>query len=371
MRPSYRGEAALPVGVDLHEPRKPSKLSEVTKGPETSRRTFLALAATALGCGRPPTSDNQAPAFLADYAATYSRSPRDACLEWFAESGIGVSFQYGVFSRIAPDPWVRFNKSISATDYDKLQESFTAEGFDADALVAFARELGAKYVRFPARLWDGFSLFRTNQTSFTSLNAPANRDLVGEMTDACRRAGIGLFLEYAYGLDWRHPYFYPAESVQLDWAEAHLPNNEGFVRRFEKDEDFLQYIKCAHLQLKEILYRYEPLAGIALTPVMGYHARPDLFPLATAYEIIHEAQPQVLLSFEEGASGEEDFVSLRGDAGTRGGETAERARRLNEQKPREQLRNAAGGFGGNLVHEVGLEADGSVPRGLREALSKA
>jgi hypothetical protein len=338
--------------------------------PETSRRTFLALAATALGCGQPPTSDNQAPAFLQDYAATYARNRRGACVEWFVESGIGVSFQYGLYSQIAPDPWVRFNKNISATDYDKLQASFTAESFDADGLVAFARDLGANYVRFPARLWDGFSLFRTNQTSFTSLNTPANRDLVGAMTDACGRAGIGLFLEYAYGLDWRHPYFYPSGSVKLDWPEAHLPNNEGFVRRFERDEDFLQYIKYAHLQLKEVLYRYEPLAGIALTPVMGYHARPDLFPLATAYGIIHEAQSQVLLSFEEGANGEEDFVSVRGDAATRGGETAERVRQLNAGKPREQLGIKAGGFGGNLVCELPLKADGSVPEGVREGWAK-
>lgn len=342
--------------------------------PETSRgrREFLALAAAALGCGRRPAPDSQLPAFLANHATTHSRSPRGACLEWFEQAGFGVSFQYGVYSQAAPDPWVRSNKSISPTDYDKLQQSFTAEGFDAAALVALAQEVGAQYVRFPARLWDGFSLFRTNQTSFTSLNAPAGRDLVGEMTEACNHAGMGLFLEYAYGLDWRHPYFYPADSVQLDWPEAHLPNDEGAVRRFEHDEDFIEYIKYAHVQLKEILYRYVPLAGIALTPVMGFYARPELFPLVTAYEIIHEAQPQVLLSFEQGASGKEDFVSLRGTAGaeSRGGETAEQAWQLNASKPAERIAINAGSFGGNLVYEVHLEADGSVPEGLRDSLAK-
>lgn len=351
--------------------------------PETSRgrREFLAFAALSLGCGRPPASGGQPPAFLSDHAATYSRNPRGACLEWFAQSGFGLSFQYGVYSQVAPDPWVRFNRGISATDYDKLQQSFTAEGFDAAALVALAREAGARYVRFPARLWDGFSLFRTNETSFTSLSAPAGRDLVGEMTDACRGAGMGLFLEYAYGLDWRHPYFYPADSVQLDWPEAHLPNDEGAVRRFEQDEDFTEYIKYAHVQLKEILYRYVPVAGIALTPVVGYYARPELFPLVTAYEIIHEAQPQVLLSFEQGASGAEDFASLRGAAGaeSRGGRAAEQAWRLNASKPAELLRpfdqNAAeaetdSGLPANVARglELQLEADGSLDRSVRERL---
>ena len=347
-----------------------------------SRRDFLALVAASLGCGERLIDGNQPPVFLAGHATTYSRDPRAAGLAWFEQACSGLSFQYGVYSQLGPDPWVRFHEGVSAADYDQLKESFTAERFNADDLVALARETGADYIRFPARLWDGFSLFRTNETSFTSLSSPAGRDLVGEMTDACRRAGIGLFLEYAYGLDWRHPYFYPADSVQLEWRQIHLPNNEGAIRRFEKDEDFLEYIKYAHVQLKEILYRYAPLAGIALTPVMGYYARPDLFPLPTAYDIIHEAEPHVLLSFEQGANGQEDFVSLRGDVETQGGETAEQVRRLNAGKPVELLAHVEAtrgsvtpgkreASGRNLVYEVQLKPDGSVPEAAREQLLRA
>jgi hypothetical protein len=124
-----------------------------------------------------------------------------------------------------------------------------------------------------------------------------------------------------------------------------------------------------------------PVAGIALTPVVGYYARPELFPLVTAYQIIHEAQPQVLLSFEQGASGAEDFASLRGAAGaeSRGGRAAEQAWRLNASKPAELLRpfdqNAAeaetdSGLPANVARglELQLEADGSLDRSVRERL---
>lgn len=280
-----------------------------------------------------------------------------------------MSFQYGVYSQLAPDPWVRFREGISSAKYDQLKDTFTAKAFDADTLVRFAQESGATYVRFPARLPDGFSLFRTNETTFASLSAPADRDLVSEMTDACRRALMGLVLEYAYGLDWRHPYFYPQDSVELDWPYVASPGEDGSQRKFQQDEDFFEYIKYSHLQLKEILYRYVPLAGIALGPVMGYYAQPYLFPLETTYQIIHEAQPQVLLSFEQGANGEEDFVSLRGDEGAepRGGDIAEQSWSMNKDKPGEQIERWEAGEpatprpGRNVVREIQLGPDGALP----------
>ena len=283
-----------------------------------------------------------------------------------------MSFQYGVYSQLGADPWVRFHEGIPRGRYDRLKDDFTAKAFDAEALVRFAQESGATYILFPARLYDGFSLFRSNETSFTSLNSPAARDLVGEMTDACRKASMGLFLEYAYGLDWRHPYFYPQESVELDWPYAAVPGSANSERKFEQDEDFLEYIKYAHVQLKEILYRYVPLAGIALSPVMGYYARPHLFPLETTYEIIHEAQPQVLLSFEQGANGDEDFVSLREHDGPdpRGGDAAASVWSMNEAKPREIImprkvgEQTAPDEGPNLVREIQLAPDGALPQGL-------
>jgi len=199
------------------------------------------------------------------------------------------------------------------------------------------------------------------------LDSPAERDLVQEMTDACRKVSMGLFLEYAYGLDWRHPNFYPPETVKLDWPYAQAPG--GDERAPQQDEDFLEYIKYCHVQLKEILYRYVPLAGIVLTPVMGYYARPDLFPLETTYQIIHEAQPQVLFSFGQGADGEEDFVSLPEQAGPepRGGEPAERAWSLNKDKPAERLepwkdgQRAEPSPGRNVVREMQLGPNGALP----------
>ena len=313
-----------------------------------NRRRFLAgvaagCAAQSLGCG-PPVTDDTVPSFLQGYEARYHDSPRAAALDWFQDAGLALSFRYGVYRQLAADEWVQFDNRVPAADYERLIESFDPSGFDAHALADLAIEAGARYLRFPARLADGFCLFRTNETAFTSLDSPARRDLVQETCEACAAKGLGLFLEYSYALDWRHPYFYPPGSVQLDWPHAGLDEGLAHPLQFQTDEDFLHYIRYAHVQLKEILYRYVPLAGIALTPVMGYYARPDLFPIATTYEIIREAQPQVLLSFEQGADGEEDFTSVRGAPGAhpKGGERANAVWEKNRAKPMEILVDTVG-----------------------------
>jgi alpha-L-fucosidase len=42
---------------------------------------------------------------------------------------------------------------------------------------------------------------------------------------------------------------------------------------------------------------------------MGYYARPDLFPIDETYALIRSLQPQCLISFKQGANGDEDFVA--------------------------------------------------------------
>ena len=330
------------VSLEVHTTR-PRKRLELF-----NRRRFLAgvaagCAAQSLGCG-PPETDDTIPSFLQGYEAPYGESPHAAALDWFQDAGLALSFRYGVYRQLAANEWVQFDNRVPAADYERLIESFDPSGFDAHALADLAIEAGAHYLRFPARLADGFCLFRTNETAFTSLDSPARRDLVQETCEACAAKSLGLFLEYSYALDWRHPYFYPPGSVKLDWPHAGLDEGLAHPLQFQADEDFLHYIRYAHVQLKEILYRYVPLAGIALTPVMGFYARPDLFPIATTYEIIHEAQPQVLLSFEQGADGEEDFTSVRAAPGPhpKGGKRANAVWETNRTKPVEILVDTVG-----------------------------
>lgn len=104
----------------------------------------------------------------------------------------------------------------------------------------------------------------------------------------------------------------------------------------EKPEDFKHYIDFAHAQLRELLTQYGPLAGIWLDPIMGHYSAPHMFPIDETYALIRSLQPQCLISFKQGASGDEDFAAPERKAGAlaeRAGEVAANAWEKNKHKP--------------------------------------
>jgi len=286
--------------------------------------------------GLPKVADGEAqqvPSYLKGYEAQYRRDPRAAAVAWFKEARFGLFLHYGLYSQLGRGEWVQLREKIPVAEYAKLKDRFTAAGFDADKIADLAVAAGMKYVNITSRHHDSFCLFRTKQTDFNSVDSPAKRDLVAELAEACRRKGLGLFLYYSYAADWRHPYFY---ARQAGWPAAR-PDYEKPepTYKWRKDEDIKHYIDFVHAQLRELLTQYGPLAGIWLDPIMGFYARPDLFPIDKTYALIRSIQPGCLISFKQGANGDEDFAAPERKAGVhkRGGEVARKVWKKNRHKP--------------------------------------
>lgn len=276
------------------------------------RREVLAAIAGLAGCSSiilRPGPKSEYPSFLNGFEAQFASAPRAAALSWFRSAGRGLFLEYGVYSQLGRGPSVQFDERIPVARYGELMSGFDPAGFDADRLAALALACGARYIGLTARHADGFCLFRTIESEFNSLES-SGRDLVGELAESCERRALGLLLTYSYAADWRHPYFFPPETSRTRWRGSRPPYEAPQPEyRFENDEDFLHYVRYAHNQLQEIAYRYPALAGIRLEPLVGYQARPDLFPVGQAYSLLREARPEVLVSFGLGANGDEDFTS--------------------------------------------------------------
>ena len=306
------------------------------------RRDFIAASTGLVGCSTQPRTESSTPPYLEDRKAFYAEDPRGAAVDWFQSCNLGLSLDYGVFSQLGRGPSVQFDERIPLGEYRRLQSTFNPSGFDAERLADVAAACGMDYMGLTARAADGFCLFRTVQTDFNCLEA-SGRDLLDELCQACRDRGLGLVVSFSYAADWRHPYFYPAETAQTDWMGAR-PGYESAPAdyRFEKDEDFLLYIRHVHQQLQEIAYRYLPVAGIRLEPEEGYHARPDLFPVDQTYSILREAQAGLLIAFGSGVSGDEDFATVRGlNPPTPKTEIAAQAWARNRDKPLEMTCDVA------------------------------
>ncbi len=304
--------------------------------------SLVALVIVALGtCGKSGVSEvhtKSVPKYLHEYADRYEADPRAANLEWFQDAKYGLFIHYGLYSLLEQGEWVqlRHDPPIPVAEYAKLAERFKADRFDADFITDFVKQAGMKYITITSKHHEGFSLFDTQQSDFKSLNTPCGRDLIGELAEACDRKGVGLFLYYSYAADWKHPYFYPREG---GWSSARPAYDEPQPEyRFEKDEDFQYYIDFAHAQIRELLINYPTIAGIWLDPIMGYYSRPDLFPIEETYAMIRSLNPRVLISFKQGANGEEDFMAPERGGSVRVGQqfaVAQRAYELNKDKPKE------------------------------------
>lgn len=278
----------------------------------------------------------QCPEYLKAYSDEYNEDPRKANLHWFTDAQFGLFIHYGLYSQMGKGEWVQLRDTVPLNEYAKLKDSFNPSGFDAGFIVDLAKKAGMKYITITSKHHDGFCLFKTRQTSFNSVDSPAGRDLIGELAEACDKERIGLFLYYSYAADWKHPYFYSREA---GWKNARPTyKTKPSEYKYQKPEDFQIYVDYVHAQLRELLTQYPTIAGIWFDPIMGFYANPDVFPIDETYALIRSLLPHALITFKQGANGDEDFMAPERGGNARVGQqypAAQKAYELNKDKPKE------------------------------------
>ena len=270
------------------------------------------------------------PAYLAGCEAAFARNPREANRAWFAKRRYGLFIHYGLYALLGGADmqdvlraiganskadaerggreWAQYHALVPVAVYERLAERFTAERFDADAIVSFARACGMEYITLTTRHHDSFCLWDTVETAFNSVASAAKRDLVRELYQACEKQEMALFLYYSHGRDWRHP---------------HAPNNDPWGGKarplYEPPEptyrtgsahDLNQYTAFVQRQILELLRLFPHVAGIWLdgigVPLSGAFER---FHVAELYDAIRRESPHALISYTQGLLGTEDFFA--------------------------------------------------------------
>ncbi len=251
---------------------------------------------------------NNVPSYLKNYTDLYRESPRAAALQWFRDAKFGMFLHYGLYSLPGRHEWLQYKERIPVAEYAKLMDRFSAEKFDAEHIAELAVDAGMKYVNLTTRHHDSFCLFETAQTDFNSMNAPAGRDLVRELAQACERHGLGFFLYYSHGRDWKHPHAPNNDEWGGSARPEYDPPEPSYA--YGADHDLQQYLDFMSAQIDELLANYGPIAGIWLdgiaTPLSGDREK---FKCQELYDRIHAAQPQVLVSYKQGLLGTEDFLA--------------------------------------------------------------
>jgi len=177
---------------------------------------------------------------------------RDARLDWWREARFGLFIHWGLYAIPAGEwggkteygEWIREQAHIPLEEYNQFVARFNPVQFNATEWVRMAKDAGMNYIVITSKHHDGFCLFDSKETDFDVMSTPFKRDILKELSDACKKAGITLCFYYSI-MDWHHPDYLP----RRDW-EKNLRPPDGNLDR---------YILHMKRQLKELVERYGPL----------------------------------------------------------------------------------------------------------------
>ena len=154
--------------------------------------------------------------------------------EWFTDA------KFGMFIHFGP----REGGGDAATRgerYEAAVRSFNPVDFDATQWLAIAKEGGAKYIVFTTKHHDGFCKWDSALTDWDIMEQTEfKRDIVAELADASKEAGIKLGFYYSIA-DWHHPEFDPYYS-----------NRDGFHYFPNPEAHISEYMKYMYGQIEEL-----------------------------------------------------------------------------------------------------------------------
>ncbi len=170
-------------------------------------------------------------------------SERYANMQWWRESRFGMFIHWGPVSLKGTEiGWSR-GRQVPIDKYDQLYKRFNPTKFDAEEWVKVAEDAGMKYLVITSKHHDGFCLWPSKYTDYHIGSTPFKRDVLKELSQACKKHGIR-FCTYYSICDWYHP-DYPLASPG---GKAEKPTHNM--------PRYYQYLKD---QTKEIIDNYGPL----------------------------------------------------------------------------------------------------------------
>ncbi|MEO8659544.1 MAG: alpha-L-fucosidase [Bryobacteraceae bacterium] len=317
--------------------------------------------------------------FLVLVTVAAAQVPGGDRLAWYKHDKFGMFIHFAPFSNLEgewkgqPTPpgqiaeWIMHDMRIPRAEYREMAHTFNPVKFDANAIAKLARQAGMKYLVITAKHHDGFAMYATKVNDYNLMDwTPAKRDIVKELSEACRREGIRFCVYYSHREDWDHPDGYG-----------------NFWDFDEKKQNFERYLEeKSKPQMRELLTNYGPLGLIWFDRGMDTTRHAQDF-----IDMVHQLQPQCLINGRVGNYGQElmgDYQNMSDNGMPNGG--------MDEYWETPQTLNHTWGYsrfdhdwksskvvirklveiaskGGNYLLNIGPRADGSVPPESLEVLT--
>lgn len=201
--------------------------------------------------------------------------------QWYADAKLGIFVHWGLYSvpgwaplvhpehdftsqdyihhnpyaewylnsmRLDGSPTQEYHRQHYGANYDYYNFAATfnkdTQKWNPEAWAKIFSDAGAKYVVLTTKHHDGFTLWpsATPNPSLPADRQHASRELVGELTDAVRAQGLRMGLYYSGGYDWT---FVPGPIAKAADYQTVKPQSEA-------------YGKYVDTQFRELINRYHP-----------------------------------------------------------------------------------------------------------------
>lgn len=185
--------------------------------------------------------------------------------DWFRAAKYGLFLHWGPYAEWGKGEQVLMRDHIRQSDYEKRACRWHPQDFDADELADWAVACGFRYAVLTTRHHDGYCLWDSRHTDYTSAQQAPRRDFVREYVEAFRSRGIRVGLYYSL-MDWRVPAFWNGPSrdprgwdtfcqyvhhqveellthygkIDLIWFDAAWPHGPAEWRSFQLEERIRQ-----------------------------------------------------------------------------------------------------------------------------------
>lgn len=293
--------------------------------------------------------------------------------KWFSASRFGIFIHWGPYALEGRGEQVLFREHLDQREYAKMACAWNPQGFDAKELVRLAKEAGAWYCVLTTRHHDGYCLWDTDLTDYSSARQAPGRDFVREYVEACREEGLAVGLYYSLG-DWRIPAYWLGEEKDPDGWRS-----------------FREYV---HGQVGELLTRYGKIDVLWFDGPWPHSAKQ--WDAEGLTEKIRAWQPEILINnrmdagAQVGGCEQAGASALLGDFGTPEHQIVAESNRPWEScqvttwrlwgyargehyRSAEQLLDLlceSASKGGNLLLNIGPDENGTVPEPAAESLKK-
>jgi alpha-L-fucosidase len=252
--------------------------------------------------------------------------------------------------------------SLGVADYHASAATFAPRPDSPRDWLARAKRAGMRYAVFTAKHHDGFAMWPTKTGQLSVADSRYRGDLVREFVDATRANGLRVGIYYSL-CDWHHP-DYPA------FRDEHRPYRFGRVPE-PTAEQWARFIDFQFAQMRELMTDYGKIDLVWFDG--GWERSPEQWRAKDFVALIRALQPGIVINDRLPGEGDydtpEQFIppvppARRWETCLTMNETWAWNPSDTRYKSERELVHAlceVASRGGNLLLNVGPQADGALP----------